>query len=201
MKSAEPTSGIPSSDRAGSSRRAGLTLLELTVAFAVLILLTGGALILAARSQTHISDEVSRLALDDAASRVLERISRELIDAYPPSIQPTVLDGSQTITYQKVLGYSGGSVDLGPVNELRFELDSGETLNGADDDGDGLVDDGILVHVIAGDAVTVAAGLLSLGFTATTTGISFDVGLGGRDDAGRIVERTFTRDVSFRNSS
>ena len=183
----------------GHDRNHGFTLLEVVIVAALVVLIFGETIYMSLRIENHLGDEVTRLTIDETAKRVARRVATELMQAYPSSVTPSVLDGDELVQFQKVIGYSGG-VELGPVNSIQFQLATGELDNGQDDNGDGRIDEGILVHTVAGNpAITVAANLLGLGFTSSTGGISFafDIGLVGDDRA--VVQRSYTRQVGFRN--
>ena len=177
----------------------GITLLEVAIAVALLTLVFGESIYLSLRVQDHLTDEVVRLTIDETADRVSRRVFRHLMQAYPSSVTPAVLDDDEVVQFQKVTGYSGGTVQLGPVNSIQFQLATGETDNGLDDNGDGRIDEGTVVHTVDGVSTIVAANLLGLAFTSSAGGISFsfDIGLLGED--GSVVQRSFSRQVRLRN--
>ena len=104
---------------AENNRQRALTLLETLLAFVILTMVLGGAVTLATRTERHLSDELRRLSVDDAGTRLLRRLSTELTQAYPSSVLPALLDDSDYVTFQKVTGYSGGAVQFCHLLEHR----------------------------------------------------------------------------------
>lgn len=126
-----------------TARRAGFTLIELSIASLVLIVVLG-AMVTALTSGTAVYQEGSDVATVDAnAQRLLDRIADELRDADLSSVTPAALApfGSNTLTFARGRGYAAGALVTGPTEILRSVLDSGELDNGVDDNGNGLIDE------------------------------------------------------------
>jgi len=127
--------------------RAGFTVVELVIAVALLVLLFSSA-VLAARGgmgafrATQEASEVEarvRRALDRAAFELLCAAASELLP------NPTGDFGTSSLQFARTTGLNGTVRVLADPDRLAFEYESGETDNGLDDDGNGLVDDGVLV--------------------------------------------------------
>ena len=59
-------------------RRAGFTLLELSISIAVLLIVMGGAFTVAFRAQIGFGLEAKHFTLEQAGRRILERLSEEI---------------------------------------------------------------------------------------------------------------------------
>lgn len=88
---------------------------------------------------------------------MLSRVAREIRAAI--AARTTVGTGGSTLTITRAAGVNGTEVLQGP--DVRFELvpTLGESVNGLDDNGDGLVDEGRLVRrdLASGDVAIVAS--------------------------------------------
>ena len=149
--------------------------------------------------EDHLSNDVIRLTVDDTCNRVVNRVTKQLRQAYPSSISPTVLDDSPTLTFRRVTDYSGETVQLGPEHGFEFQPAPGESDNGLDDNGDGRIDEGVLVYTEDGTSIVIAENVLGLGFTSAVDGISFSFGVGLVDRDGNVIQNAWTRQLSFRN--
>ena len=136
-----------------STRRArarGMTLFELVIAGAMTVILLGGFLQAAKRGQEAYRRSSANTALDAKACRVMDQLLRELSAAsfarLDPS-DPVAPFGSERIQFDRPVSFAGGVPDWGARIELRWERDPTEVDNDLDDDGDGLVDEGIAVLV------------------------------------------------------
>jgi Tfp pilus assembly protein FimT len=181
-------------------REGGLTIVELTVALAVLVLLFGGAMSVFFKAQIGFTEQVQQLALDQMGRKVMDRLAFEVRQAHPGTVLPATLVNSSSIQFRKVIGFADGAVELGPT--LKFELlpAAGESLNGADDNDDGRVDEGVLTFAEGTNTrVAIAANLIGLRFNATATGISFSADVGTVDRYGNLQQKTYTQTISFRN--
>lgn len=83
---------------------------------------------------------------------------------------------------------------------LTFELDPGEIANGADDDGDGLIDEGsvILKHDLS--TVAVVHDVEDCSFMLDGRLLSIRLRCGKRDASGRVHRATFERAFYMRNN-
>ena len=101
--------------------------------------------------------------------------------------------------YQPVTGFDGDEQTVGPFETIRFRLDVNEIDNDVDDDGDGVVDDGVVVQESAGGEIIIAANVLEMSVTATAVGVRIEVAVGGVDGLGESLRRELSREVCFRN--
>jgi hypothetical protein len=136
--------------RAGSTR-AGLTLVELVVGLSLLGVI-GGAVVLASGSTSSAVQSASTLAELQSVARVaLERIASQLVEVRRADVQPAAPGAeapfhASSLDFQK-LRWTGAAVELDDVARLAFELAPGELDDDLDNDGNGLVDDGLVVLI------------------------------------------------------
>ncbi len=136
----------------GSSRRrarSGLTLVELSIGlflFASIVLVVGFATdrSLAMLRQRRVEEEVSL-----GANRLVQRLAGELVFAQRAAFVPDPIApfGSDTLTYRRPAGVVDEAVTWGPPMTLRFEYETGELDDGLDNNGNELVDEGVVVWV------------------------------------------------------
>ena len=181
-------------------RNGGYTLLEIVMGMAIVFLVMQGIFNVMFHWENLFTEQVRQFTVDQSAERILGRLANEIRASDPTTITPTVLANSSTIRFQRVTGFSGGSAQLGAPVTFAFSLAPGETANGADQDGNGLADDGFITMQEGTAApVQLAANILGLRFTSTATGltVSADVGMVGVKK--NVSVKTFTKNVSFRN--
>lgn len=124
-------------------RGAGFTLLELVIGVAVMgsTLLAVG-LAFQRASGSYEDGQVDR-ALQSQAHRVLDRIASQFLDAgvgqfAAPPLAPL---GASDVTFRRASGFDGVNVQWGDFQTIRLELEDGELDDGADNNGNGLVDE------------------------------------------------------------
>jgi hypothetical protein len=187
----------------GPNRAAGITILELVIVSTLLTVGLGGAFTLLFNTQIGLADRVTRLTIDQAGWRALERLSSEIMAADPSTILPVVLSYSHTIDFNKVLGYDNGAPVLSGLLKFEHMMDSGESLDGADNNGDGRIDEGVLRYRQTNDGTpgwtSLVSNVTDLHFTSVTGGVNIDVQITLKDRKGQLVQRLFSQQVSFRN--
>lgn len=164
--------------RAPRERR-GLSLLELAIAVVISAILFGAAAITVLRAdaafrETEVGAEAQRLC-----EQTLERVARELMNADRSSLAfaPAPPQPSVGVSYRRAEGWAGGVLQLGPQRRVRFVRDAGEFVDGLDNDGDGLVDEGALIlttDVAAGDDVVLVNGVAEMGAGELANGADDD---------------------------
>jgi hypothetical protein len=123
--------------------RHGYTVVEVCVAITLLALIVGPVLLVALSGSRYYTKESSRAEIHSSAETAIHKMTRELMGVRLSTIlpNPTGVSGSPTITFQTAAGMAGGAVVLGPVMRLALEYEPGETNDGLDNDGDGLIDE------------------------------------------------------------
>ena len=182
-------------------RRQGFTLLEVTIVLAVLGVIFGGAMTVVLRSTISFDEQIRELAIDQFGWRTMDRLAEELRAADPTSILPAVIADSDMIQFQRITGYDTVSASklLAPLTTIKFQLETGETANGQDDNGDGRADEGYLVYTQSGNSYRLAGNILGVRFNTTAAGLSFAVDVGLADRDGIVQQRTFVQEISIRN--
>jgi prepilin-type N-terminal cleavage/methylation domain-containing protein len=162
--------------RPGAER--GFTLLEVAVAASLLAVLMGALFGLIGRTQDLEGYAITEADLRTRARAALERIVRELRDSGPSTFStlPAAPLGASSLTFQRAIGYAGGAVVYGPQERIAWRLSPGEVDDGADDDGDGLVDEGQVVFIrnpgtAEEQAVVLCDGVAEYGEGETANGL------------------------------
>ena len=132
-----------------SGVRGGFTLLEVLIALTVLALLLSSVGLLASGSKNAFSRGTTVSAMELRTGLTSSVIRSELSLALAGSLMPEIQSGQRVteLTYVRALGWEGETTITTAPRTLRFEIDPTEANNGADDDGDGLIDEGILVLI------------------------------------------------------
>ena len=127
--------------------RRGFTLIELAMSVCFLVILTAGGAMLAQRSRGAYRATTDESGLETATRRAIDRVARELVSTGDAVLPPMLADdfGSSDFVYQQAIGLTGVDIDWGVPRRLAFEYAAGELDDGVDNDGNGLVDDGMLV--------------------------------------------------------
>lgn len=209
-------------------RRGGFTVIEVVISIGVLSVMMSLAGLAMMRSANAYQDTTRRTALELRVRRALDRVIDEFAPASADSIVPPMGEdfASDTVTFDPVVDIAGGVALLGPAITLRAELAPGEVDNGLDDDGNGLIDDRVLVLIRnAGTPqvvrVILARGVPPLlegeldngdddngnglvdepGFSLTQVGNALVVRLSCQqpDGQGGVLSRTVETSISLRN--
>jgi hypothetical protein len=179
--------------------RAGFTVVEVVLGglfLASLLLVAGLATdrCLALFRQRRATEELST-----KTHRLLQQVVSELAFARASTLAPGTLatQGASSIRFQRSLGVEAGVPTWGPFTVLRWERDPGETDDGLDENGNGLVDEGQLVWIEDEGLPGERRVVLGRGLCELLPGESFD----GTDEDGdgRVDERglcfTFAADT------
>jgi hypothetical protein len=130
--------------------RAGSSLVELLIALALTGTVVGSLLLLGERSVRLFEAGMTSASLEVDARRALERLARVLQGARAGSLAalPETPLWQDALDFDRVVSIDrrDGSVTWS-ASRVEFRHEPGETDDGADDDGDGLVDEGLLVLV------------------------------------------------------
>lgn len=134
--------------RAPAGIESGVTLIETIIATILLASLVAGIYSVLFRGMDFYDQGVTAAGLDRRAQHALEQISDELVlsglDVVTPVAIPPYATG--TITLQRNLGWSGDQVSWGPPTVFELQPDPGDPADGVDNNGNGLVDEKILVR-------------------------------------------------------
>jgi prepilin-type N-terminal cleavage/methylation domain-containing protein len=191
----------------------GFSLIEVTVATSILVVLVG--LVTSSVNQAGKVGQMTayRAALRSQARSALERIARLVRDSGPSHLTANSGNitagsslGSSSITFYRATGWSGGALTWSGAYTVAWVSAPGEIDNdGLDNDGNGLIDDGI-IQVTEPDASNVAhTYTLATGCPKLALGEGQDVGLSanGVDDNGNgLVDEaglSFVYDSTYAN--
>ncbi len=128
--------------------RAGFSLIELLVGIAMLVTLLGSAILTMNQGIGSYEQARANEIAQSKLHRAADRISRELIASGSDVLGPSGLSdeyGSATLNFQVPVDIDTNGPVWGVTQTLGFEYAPGELDDGADNNGNGLVDEGLLV--------------------------------------------------------
>jgi type II secretory pathway pseudopilin PulG len=175
----------------------GVSLLEVMIYLAVMAIL-GVPLAMVTVSVSRSSAE------GDLLTRILERnrsALNRIVSEYRLSLSGTtsVTNSGKTLQFTSNGGFNGTGAVAGPIIRYEIRTDPKETINGKDDNGNGIADESILVRVnqTTGEQITLAAGLKtdSCSFTQVGKGITIGMSTEGIAHGAKVVseaQRTVT---------
>lgn len=141
--------------RAPSARSAGFTVVELVVTGSLLLLLLSSAVLAARGGMGAFRATRDTSEAETRVRRALDRVVFELLSAGASELfpNPTGDFGTADLQFRKPVGLTGTTPDWGPTLRFAFEYAPGELDDDLDNDGNGLVDDGVLVFTrdVGGD--------------------------------------------------
>lgn len=216
--------------RSLTTRKAGgFTLVEMLISSAIIAIIMGTIGMTVLRGKENFRQGVTTAVLEARGRRVLERIVTELQSAETSSLSPMPNPplGSSNLRFRASLGYNGTAPVWAPWSRIQFLPDPRDPVNGVDDDGDGMIDEGRVVlirddggpnqvqitlannvsRLLQGETANVADdngnGLVDeagLSFSADANGtLTIRLTLGARDPRGRTMLRTVQTSVRTRN--
>jgi len=128
--------------------RAGFTLIEVAISALVFVLLMGAMGLVTTVGQSAYRATSIVADLDGSARRSLRRAADELTTIDGVNMFPDATgDGTETLTFTQATGVVNGVVVWGPTTSVGFEYEIGEVDDGQDNDGDGVIDEGVLVFI------------------------------------------------------
>lgn len=127
--------------------RAGFTLTEAVIAAALTVLLLSSAVLAARGGMGAFRATQDASNAETRVRRALDRTAFELLSAGASELQPDPDGdfGTSDLVFRKAVGLAGTTPLWGTPLTLAFEYAPGELNDGVDNDGNGLVDDGVLV--------------------------------------------------------
>ena len=151
-------------------------------------------------SEVFSGSYARELVVNQTGGRILDRLE-EIQAADPATVNPLVMADSDWIVFQKVVRYDEGGPVLSDAITIAYRVETGEALNGVDDNGDGRIDEGVIDYTSGDPPVTVriARDVLGLRFNPAINGVEYSVDVGVPDREGNLLSRTFTEKVTFRN--
>ncbi len=177
-----------------TGRTSGFTLIEVSIAGTI----AGGLLFAVAYTSLRASkayhEGQTRGNLVAKAHQVVDRlaglIEGSVLGTYAPV--PPQLTPVSTLTFQQADGFAGGALLLSNQHTIAFQIEQGELLDGLDNNGNGLIDEGQVLwtqNVGQPDQITV---VLSHGVSQLLQGevanLGDDNGNGLADELGLVFE-------------
>ena len=133
--------------RADHTPRAGYSLVEVAVAVTIFSLIAGALSFVGTSSDRAYKTGFTTSNLESQTVLALERLVTELKiagrDTLTPDPAPTV--GTDSVDYVHVVDFVNGQAVTTPLRRLAFEYETGEVDDGADNNRNGLVDEGCVV--------------------------------------------------------
>ncbi len=167
----------PSGCGARKGRERAFTILEVAIYSSLLILLGSPfvTLVLTSTRATAENDTVNKVETENRKG--LFRMERDLKRALLTSV--SVGNSGLSLTFTPPNGFDGTAAIAGQQVQFQFRPRSGETMNGADDNQNGIVDEGELVRrdMVTGTEVVVATGfnLATSGFAMSGSTITITI--------------------------
>ncbi len=183
--------------------RSGFTLHELLVNVAVISVFLGGVFSFVQSGMADGQRTMARAVIDRRANESLNRIAETLLPAGAATLSPAAAPlGSSFLDFQVPATVTSAGIGWGNAARLERQADPADPDDGIDNNGDGRVDEGILV-------LRRDIGLVSEQSTVLATGVARflegevvnnadDNGNGLDDEAGLVFERTAAGSVIIR---
>jgi prepilin-type N-terminal cleavage/methylation domain-containing protein len=191
--------------------RAGLTLLEVLFATAIMSMVAALVFLILHRSSDHFSNESSSLQLEGRAREILIEVARDLRESHRDTFSTgdppvPVVDGTayNDFRFRVNSGYDlkDRSVQYAGTVRYRFRLDDGEFADGLDNNGNGLVDEGYVEKTDRYGTITrIGTDAKQPGITFTPNGrvVVVTLTLERRDLKGTPIRRQASISVDLRN--
>lgn len=191
--------------------RAGFTIIELLVSLSLVSVMAGLAMLIQATGNSALKSSTQQTEAEGKARRGLDRAARELQRAVVMNLFTNftaLAPDSPSLTYLSAAGLVDGVLVPGTVTTIAWESDPRDPNNGLDDDGDGLVDEGVVALwknvgeadevrvVICSDVTEFFAGEFPNGADDNGNGLTDESGLHFTQDGDLITMRLSVEDVS-----
>ena len=177
-------------------------MVEAMIVLALLALLMSSAILAAKGGQGAFRATQNASDVETRVRRTLDRVAIELLSVGEEELFPNPAGqfGTSDLLFRQARSWNGNEGDAvnglsilwGDQNRVAFELERGETNDGADEDGDGLVDEGcvVLTRDVGGDdrRVILCTGVRELLEGEIANGAD-DNGNGIIDEAGFNIHR------------
>jgi hypothetical protein len=128
--------------------RSGFALIEVAVSLGIIVLIFGSLVEVNRSTLNAYAQTSAETLLQSEARRALDRVSAELENGGLATLQPNpVVNWTDNLVFQACTGVDPltGAMTYGTPTKIAWVLDPGELMNGIDDNGNGLIDEGELV--------------------------------------------------------
>lgn len=128
-------------------RMRGFTQIELLIAASLLTIIAGGVTMLLSTGVDSYRIDVTKGDLERNASRALERVAEEITMSGADVLSPARLSpySTPTLTLQRNEGFQDGAIVWGAPGTILLVADPEDPDDGKDNNGNGLVDECMLV--------------------------------------------------------
>ncbi|MBI3269571.1 MAG: hypothetical protein HYZ53_11160 [Planctomycetes bacterium] len=185
-------------------RTGGFTLLEAVLAVFLLAGSIAASLQVLTCAQNTLESETVAAGLDAEGLRLVEQMMHELRQAGRSTLVPASPADSRSLSFLMNAGFDGSRIVWSRPTTYACALEDGEVENGRDDNGNGLIDEGVVVRT-DGDRTPVVLGRFletnGLAFSLEPDGgsLAISIRLARRTSKGELLRRTATVTVAFRN--
>ncbi len=130
--------------------RSGLTLVEMVLSLAILAVVAWPIVHFADATSGAIGTRSVSTDVEGRAMRAIDRVVDELrsasrADLLPPTAPPPA--STTFVEYQRTLGFVAGVPQWSAPARIELQTGAGEIVDGMDNDGDGIVDEGRVVLI------------------------------------------------------
>ena len=137
------------------SRSGGFTLIEMMISASIAVGLLYAIATTALTASSTYDETMRRARIVTQAHQVLDRIADEFVEADLGTMSAAVPDvGASIMTFRKPASLAGSVITWSTTRSISFQMDQGELDDGLDNNGDGRIDEGVVV-------LTLDAGLLT----------------------------------------
>jgi hypothetical protein len=178
-----------------TAREKGTTVIELASSLFGLIVLTGGIASLMGTGMTVWKGSTLETSAETDVNRTLERIVTHLSWAGRDSVLAGFAESPvvETLEYRPVIDCTDGKVTWGNLMRIEWAPDPGDPEDGLDNNGNGVIDEGVVRLVrnsgIAGETSSVLARGVMPYFEGESPNGQDDNGNGLVDERGLCFER------------
>lgn len=130
-------------------------MLELVVGSTLMVLVLSGLGLATQRAVAVFEDTTTQNDVNLRAARACARLARELLGTSSGNLEPDLdtpfgnpVVWSSFVDHRHPERWEAGAIVWGARRRTTWELEPGELDNGSDDDHDGLVDEGVVVHIL-----------------------------------------------------
>jgi len=129
-----------------ASRR-GFTLIEVMISTLLLATVMSAVVMMSKRNHDAYRQNTQQARIEQALQRGLMRAAVELRDSTATTLPAALAGnfGSSDFLFESAPDVNGGNLTFTSFGRLAFEYDNAEADDGVDNDGDGLIDEGLLV--------------------------------------------------------
>jgi len=121
---------------------AAFTLVEVVLTTAILTLVLGSLALFGSRSAGALGEGTLQSDLDTNLQRTLARMNEELLSSGLADLALT--PGADGLTYRRSEGVVNGAIRWSAPSRLAFAFELGELDDGLDNNGNGLIDEGVV---------------------------------------------------------